>query len=166
MAHAGTLELRRTDSWLGLVGWIALCNAVGISSALATASGDSPWYQSLEKPSFNPPSWVFGPVWTALYVLMGIAAWRVWRRGGFTAHRAALTAFLLQLALNFGWSFLFFEFRQIELALLEIVLLWAAIVATMALFRRVDQAAAWLLAPYLGWVTFATVLNAAIANLN
>lgn len=124
------------------------------------------WYASLRKPAWNPPGWIFGPVWTALYTMMAVAAWMVWRHGGFTAQRRPLALFLLQLALNAAWTPLFFGWHRPGLAFAEIVLLWLAIAATLVAFRPVSRAAAWLLAPYLAWVSFATVLNLTLWRLN
>lgn len=149
-------------SYVGLALWVALCVGGGAMIGIVTAGGDSAWYQTLDKPSWTPPGWVFSPVWTALYAAMGVAAWRVWRRGGWSVQRAPLAAFLAQLGLNFAWSFLFFSLHLAGWALADILLLWAAIALTIGLFARVDRAAAWLLAPYLAWVTFASALNGAI----
>ncbi len=124
------------------------------------------WYASLRKPSWNPPGWIFGPVWTALYAMMAVAAWLVWRRGGFAAQRRPLGWFLAQLALNAAWTPLFFGLHWPGVAFAEIVLLWLAIVATLAAFRRVSRTATLLLVPYLLWVTFATVLNFTLWRLN
>lgn len=131
---------------------------------MATDTG--PWYDALRKPPFQPPKWVFGPVWTVLYAAMAVAAWRVWRRAGWDGARGPLTLFLVQLALNVAWSWLFFAWRRPDLASVEIVVLWLAILATLLAFLRVDRAAAWLLAPYLAWVTFATALTIALWRLN
>jgi benzodiazapine receptor len=130
------------------------------------ATDTGPWYDALRKPQFQPPKSVFGPVWTVLYAAMGVAAWRVWRRAGWGGARGALTLFLAQLALNVAWSWLFFAWRRPDLASVEIVVLWLAILATLLAFRRVDRPAAWLLAPYLAWVTFATALTIALWRLN
>ncbi|MCC7186558.1 MAG: tryptophan-rich sensory protein [Acidobacteria bacterium] len=154
------------DTMIALVLWIVLCVGGGALVGFTSDSGNTAWYQSLVKPAWNPPSWVFGPVWTTLYTLMGAAAWRVWSRGGWAAQTPALRLFLLQLALNFSWSYLFFKFQQVELALAEIGLLWVCIALTIRAFARVDRPAAWLLAPYLAWVTYAATLNGAIAILN
>ena len=140
---------------------------VGGLSGFATSRGVVTWYPTLAKPSFNPPSWVFGPVWTMLYILMGIAAFLVWRKGLATAGvRSALSLFGVQLALNGLWSFLFFGLHSPGWALAEIVVLWLAIVATLVAFWRLTTAAGWLLAPYLAWVSFAAVLNGSIWALN
>ena len=150
----------------GLVLWIGFCTVGGALVGVLTGGGDSAWYLGLRKPAFNPPSWVFAPVWTALYAAMGIAAWRVWRRGGWRLQARPLTFFVSQLTLNWAWSFLFFTLQSPLLALADIVVLWVLIVATCRMFARVEAFAAWLLVPYLGWVTFATILNAAIVAMN
>lgn len=124
------------------------------------------WYASLQKPSWNPPGWVFGPVWTALYTMMAVAAWLVWKRGGFSAQRRARALFCAQLILNAAWTPLFFGLQQPGLAFAEIVVLWLAIAATLVAFHRVSRAAAWLLAPYLAWVSFAAALNFTLWRLN
>jgi len=141
--------------------------AVGaISGALAAPSIRS-WYRALDRPSWNPPDAVFGPVWTSLYATMGIALVRVVRaRGAAAERRLALGFFGLQLALNFGWSWIFFVEHEIGLAAAEILVLWLAIVATAVSFGRLSPAAGALLLPYLGWVTFATALNVAIWRRN
>jgi len=145
----------------------ALPLLVGGLSGVATARGVRDWYPTLVKPSFNPPSWVFGPVWTVLYLMMGVAAFIVWQKG--LAHagvRAALAVFLLQLALNGLWSILFFGLRSPGWAFVEILALWVSIVATLVLFWRLDTTAGLLLVPYLGWVSFAALLNGSIWYLN
>jgi translocator protein len=148
--------------WLGLVGWVALPLLAGL---VGSQFEPGTWYAGLEKPPWNPPSWVFGPVWTTLYVLMGVAAWLVWDRSGAGAS-AALTLFVVQLVLNAAWSWLFFGLQSPGLALIEIVVLWALIVATTMLFWRVRAGAGALMLPYLAWVTFATALNFEIWRLN
>jgi tryptophan-rich sensory protein len=145
---------------------VGVCLAVGALGGLATASSVRTWYPTLAKPSWNPPAWIFGPVWTALYVAMGVAAWLVWRRAGFANARAALAVFGIQLVLNLAWSFLFFGAKSPVAGVVDIALLWAAIVATIVAFARVSTGAAWLLAPYLAWVTFAAALNVASVRLN
>lgn len=149
-----------------IVGWVLTCLVVGVLGSIATASSVKSWYPTLAKPGFQPPSWVFGPVWTTLYVMMGIAAWRVWLTSPGPDRRTALRWFALQLALNLGWSILFFGLRRPDLALVEIVALWGALLLTAAKFYRRDAAAGWLLVPYVAWVTFAFVLNFAIWRLN
>jgi tryptophan-rich sensory protein len=140
---------------------------VGGLSGIATARGVREWYPDLVKPPFNPPSWVFGPVWTLLYIMMGVAAFLVWQKGlDHEGVRAALTVFLLQLFLNGLWSFLFFGMRAPGLAFAEILVLGVAIAATILLFWRVSPWAGMLLLPYEAWVTFAAVLNGSIWFLN
>jgi tryptophan-rich sensory protein len=146
---------------------VAVPIAVGGLSGYATSRGVATWYPTLVKPSFNPPAWVFGPVWTVLYLMMGVAAFLVWRKGLATdGVRLALAVFAVQLALNGLWSILFFGMQSPAWALVEILLLWLAIGATVVLFRRVVPTAAALLLPYWAWVSFATLLNASLWWLN
>ncbi len=151
---------------VALVLFVAASFAAAGLGSLWTARSVKTWYREIVKPSWTPPAALFGPVWTILYLLMAVAAWLVWRQGGFAAHREALGLYFLQLALNAIWSGLFFGLRRPGWALAEIVLLWLAIAATLAAFLPVSAWAAALLAPYLAWVSFATVLNAAIYRLN
>jgi tryptophan-rich sensory protein len=146
----------------------AVSLSAGLIGSLTMFRGDfDAWYPTLVKPAFTPPSWVFGPVWTTLYLLMGIAAFLVWQKGlRLRAVRVALAWFLVQLVLNALWSPVFFGLHRIGWALVVIVLLWAAIVVTIRHFACVSRVAALLLVPYLLWVSFATVLNAAIWWLN
>jgi len=143
--------------------FILICLAVGGSGA-AFPPGE--WYRQLAKPPLNPPAWVFGPVWTLLYILMGVSAWLVWLRPGLPAAQIPLLLFATQMALNGAWSWIFFGVHQVGLALIDIVLLWAAIAATLVSFWRIRKPAAVLLIPYLLWVSFATYLNAALWRLN
>jgi benzodiazapine receptor len=163
--HPPARSLKPVAQVLGLGGWMIV---TFIAAALgATASANAPeFYAELTLPAWAPPAWLFGPVWTILYLLMAIAAWLVWRERGFRAAAAALTLFLVQLALNALWSWLFFAWQQGAAAFVEILLLWALIVATMVAFWRIRPLAAILLAPYLAWVTFAAVLCYAIWRLN
>lgn len=156
-------NLSRTRLIIGFAGWLALCLAAGVVGS-QFQPGD--WYEEIVKPTWTPPSWVFGPVWTVLYVLMAIAAWDVWRRFGFEEAPWALGFFFIQLVLNGAWSWFFFGLQDLALALGEIVVLWAALTVTMLLFFRASVLAGWLLVPYLAWVTFAAVLNFAIWLLN
>jgi len=152
-----------TRALLGLVGWLVISFAAGgIGSRFLPGA----WYESLAKPAWNPPAAVFAPVWSVLYALMGIAAWLVWRRGGFGGAGAALGAFVAQLVLNALWSYLFFGLRRPDLAFLDIVILWVLILVTVVLFWRVDRLASALLWPYLAWVGFAAVLNFTLWRLN
>ena len=162
MAH----RLGRRADLLGLVGWLALSLAAGVVGSIATAEATRTWYPTLERPAFTPPAWVFGPAWTLLYILMGVAAWRVWRTLGFAGARGGLGLFLVQLAVNAAWSFTFFHFRLPGWAFVHIVVLWVLIVATVMAFWRHDRSAALLLVPYLAWVSFASVLNFEIWRLN
>lgn len=151
---------------LGLVAFLALCLvASGVGGAI-TATSVGGWYPTLHKPAFNPPDWVFAPVWTTLYVLMAVAGWRVWRRVGHRLNEAALKVFALQLGLNLAWSFIFFGLQQIALALVEIGFLLLSIIATAILFWRADRVAGLLFLPYIFWVALATVLNASLWLLN
>lgn len=151
---------------VGLVLFLALCLGIGALGAAVTATSVKTWYAALAKPSFNPPDGVFGPVWTVLYILMAIAAWRVWRVADREMVQGALTLFALQLALNLGWSVVFFGLERIGPAIAVVVVLDVAVVATALAFRPLDRIAALLLVPYMLWVGFATVLNIAIWRLN
>jgi benzodiazapine receptor len=148
-------------AWRGAIVWIAVSLAAGAVGALATRRARE-FYASLATPSWAPPGWVFGPVWTTLYVLMGVAAWRVWQSAGWAGAAGALSLFIVQLVVNAAWSWCFFAWRRGALAFADIVLLLGLIVATMIAFARVDGLAAMLLLPYLAWVTFATALTWAI----
>ena len=149
-----------------LAACLVLCFAVAGLGGFWTSMGLGPWYGGLRKPPWTPPDRVFGPVWTVLYASMAVAAWLVWRRRG--THRVALPLglFGLQLALNLAWSGLFFALRRPGWASVEIVLLWAAIQATLLAFGRVSRWAALLLVPYLAWVAYAAALNLALWRLN
>ena len=149
-----------------LVVLILLCQAIGLLGARWTAPEIPNWYRTLRKPSFNPPSWIFGPVWTTLYLLMAIAAWRITQTPPSPLRFAALVFFAVQLALNLLWSWLFFRRHAIRAAFAELLLLWVAIASTTLFFAQLDSLAAWLMAPYLAWVSFAALLNASIARLN
>ena len=149
-----------------LVAFIILCLAVSSAGGAITATSVDTWYQTLEKPSFNPPDWVFAPVWTALYILMGLAAWRIWRFKSIANTVKALSIFGVQLGLNLSWSILFFGLQRVDLALIEIFILLATIVLNAILFWRIDRLAGLIFVPYVLWVTFATILNASIWLLN
>ncbi len=124
------------------------------------------WYAALSKPAWNPPNWLFGPVWGILYLLMAIAAWLVWRKHGFAGAVIPLGLFVVQLGLNAAWSWIFFGRHQLGLALIEILVLWGAILATIIGFWRLNPISGVLLVPYLLWVTFASVLNFTLWRLN
>jgi benzodiazapine receptor len=151
---------------ISLLGFLALCFAVGAAGGAVTATSVHGWYPALAKPAFNPPDWVFGPVWSVLYVMIALAGWRLWRGRRASAGRAALRWWALQLAFNLAWSFAFFGARLPGLALTDIVLMLGAIGITIRLASLADRVAAWLLAPYAAWTAFAAVLNAAIWYLN
>jgi tryptophan-rich sensory protein len=158
---------------VGLIVSVAVPLALGGIGGAITAGAIPGWYATLAKPSWNPPSWLFGPVWTVLYVAMGVAAWRVWRAGRTPLPpaqgpvvRRALIAYGVQLALNASWTPVFFGLKRIDIALVIIVAMLLAIAETTRRFYRVDRRAALLLLPYLAWVAFATVLNARIWQLN
>lgn len=151
---------------LALVLLVGLCLGVGGLGGAVTAESVTTWYATLNKPSFNPPNWIFGPVWTALYILMGVAAWRVWRSAHRDTARGPLAVFALQLAVNLGWSVAFFGLRNPGLAVVVILALDLLVLATALMFRRIDRLAAWLLVPYLAWISFATVLNVTIWRIN
>lgn len=151
---------------VGLVVSIVICFAAAGLGAAVTTPQIRGWYTTINKPSWNPPDWVFGPVWSTLYLMMAVSAWLIWRRGGLRAARTPLTVFAIQLALNSLWSVLFFGMQQPGLAAIEIVILWAAILATVISFWRQSKVAGGLLIPYLLWVSFATVLNVTIWRLN
>ncbi|MEY3738891.1 MAG: hypothetical protein RL544_1669 [Bacteroidota bacterium] len=145
---------------------ISLCFVIGSSGGLITINEIPGWYAALQKPSFNPPNWLFGPVWTALYIMMGVAFYLVWRTPPSAARKKALRAFLVQFALNCAWTPVFFALHQLGAALVVIVLMWTAILRTIFLFAPFSKTGSWLLVPYISWVSFATLLNAAIWWLN
>ena len=148
---------------LALVGWLVLCFAASSTAVFVSTGG---WDAELHKPTWNPPGWIFGPVWTMLYVMMAVAAWLVWREGGWRTQRKALGLFLVQWLLNAVWTPLFFGMHRSGLAFFEIVLLWLVLAATVSAFWSVKRAAGVLLVPYLAWVTFAAVLNFTIWRMN
>ena len=156
---------RVTTSWLGLIGWMLVVFVAAAVGALATRHARE-FYAGLVKPSWAPPGWLFGPVWTLLYLLMGLAAWLVWRTAGWAGAAAALSLFLGQLVCNALWSWFFFAWRRGALAFADIVLLLGLIVATLFAFVHVHRLAAILLLPYLAWVTFATALTHALWRAN
>ncbi|MGE3346375.1 MAG: TspO/MBR family protein [Ramlibacter sp.] len=150
---------------LGLIGWLAVAFAAAAVGGLASANAGD-FYRDLIRPAWAPPGWLFAPVWSVLYALMGISAWLVWRARGFAGARNALLVFMLQLAANALWTWLFFVWRQGGLALAEIVVLWVLIAFTIGLFWRISRLAAMLLLPYLAWVSFASALTLATWHLN
>ncbi len=152
---------------LGMLVSIVICEVAGVIGSVFTTPSIPGWYAGLIKPSFNPPNWLFGPVWTVLYALMGVAAYLVYEKGWKDGKvRRALIVFVGQLILNALWSIVFFGAHMILGAAVVIILLWGMILASIALFSKVSKAAAWLLVPYILWVSFATVLNIALYVLN
>jgi tryptophan-rich sensory protein len=149
------------NRWLSLIGFLVLVIGGGLAIGYVTALGE--WYAGLAKPSFNPPSWIFGPVWTVLYVLIAVAGWRTFERD---RRGWPMKVWWAQLALNFLWTPVFFAAHQVGLALVVILLMLAAILAFIAMSWRQDRVAAWLFVPYAAWVAFASVLNGAIFALN
>jgi len=150
---------------LGLVGWLAVSFAAAAIGGFASANAGD-FYQQLRRPAWAPPSWLFAPVWTLLYLLMGVAGWLVWRERGFRHARIALSLFLMQLGVNSLWTWLFFVWRQGALAFGEILILWVLILFTAVAFWRVRPIAGALLIPYLAWVSFASALTYAIWQRN
>ncbi len=158
--------MRRTD-FLKLAASLGACYLAALLGSIFTAPNVPTWYASLARPFFAPPDWAFGPVWTALYTLMGISAYLIWREGMTDPRiKAALAVFAVQLAANVSWSAAFFGLRSPLAGLVVIVLLWALIALTVSKFRTISRAAGALLLPYLIWVSFAAVLNFAIWRLN
>jgi len=146
---------------------IGVCQLAGFVGSLFTTPSIPTWYAALRKPSFNPPNWIFGPVWTSLFVLMGIAAFIVWNKGlDRKGVKAALLLFIIQLVLNMLWSYLFFTLHSPLYAFVEIIILWLAILLTMVKFFPISRAAGYLLLPYILWVSFAAVLNFTLFRLN
>ena len=152
--------------WIVLIVFLFIVLGTGSLASYLTARGVREWYPNLRKPLGTPPSWVFGPVWTTLYVLMAISAWLIWRNYGWAGGRSALVLFFGQLALNAAWSGIFFGARLPGVAFAEIVLLWLAILFTTVVFYWLLPVAAYLLLPYLLWVTYASYLNAGIWRMN
>jgi benzodiazapine receptor len=147
----------------GLIGFVLLCFGVSILGGMAAAPALAGWYADLAKPTWTPPGWAFGPVWTLLYAMMAVAGWLVWREG---RSRRATLLFLLQLALNAAWPWLFFSLRRPDWAFAAVVVLAVAILAAIVASLRVSRGAALLLVPYLGWVVFAAALTLAIWQMN
>jgi len=159
-------DLGTAKDLLALILLVGICVGIGGLGGAVTVSNLTDWYPTLNKPSFNPPNWVFRPVWTTLFVMMGVAAWRVWRVADRDTARGPLALFALQLAVNLGWSVAFFGLRSPGLAVAVIIVLDLLVLATALNFRRIDGLSAMLLVPYLAWIAFATVLNVAIWRLN
>jgi benzodiazapine receptor len=149
--------------WWGLGAWMVFCFS---ASATAVFVSTGSWYAGVHKPAWNPPNWVFGPVWTTLYLMMALAAWLVWRDGGWQRRAVPLGLFVLQWVLNTAWTPLFFGLHRPGVAAVDIALLWVVLITTLILFWRTDKRAGGLMIPYLAWVTFAAVLNVTICRLN
>ena len=156
----------RIPNIIKLVLSLAIPLAVGAIAGAFTAEAIPEWYTFLNKPSFNPPNWLFAPVWTTLYIIMGISFFMVWKQAPGRVRNIAMISFALQLFLNFGWSFFFFYFKTIGFALVEIILLWGSILFMLLRFYRINPLTAYLNIPYILWVSFATLLNAAYYFLN
>jgi tryptophan-rich sensory protein len=154
-------------NWVKLVVSLTLPQIAGIAGALFTETGESSWYQTLQKPEWNPPGWVFGPVWTTLYVLMGIAFYIVWKADVPSSQkRPALSFWIAQLVFNFFWTIIFFNLQEPGWAFAEICCLWLLILITIFSFARISKIAAWLMVPYISWVSFAGLLNYTIWQMN
>ncbi len=145
---------------------IALTVGLGLLGGIFTATEIETWFVQLNKPSWNPPNWLFAPVWTTLYLLMGIAFYMIWKSPASSTKRAAIVIFIIQFILNFAWSYIFFNQHKIGLAFADIILLWLCIFITIVVFSRINKTAAWLLVPYICWVSFASILNYAIWQMN
>ena len=157
--------MKKSD-WIKLIAATALCVLFGSVGGLVTIAEIPTWYASLNKPSFNPPNWLFGPVWTTLYFLMGVSAYLIWKLPVSKERNKSLQLFILQFILNFCWSFIFFGLHETGWALMEMIVLWIMILLTILHFSKQSKTAAWLLVPYISWVSFALLLNAAIWRLN
>lgn len=155
----------KAHSIIRLIVSISICELAGLLGSAFTISQITTWYATLAKPSFSPPDWIFGPVWAALYLMMGISLYLVWNKG-LEKNKTAITAFGIQLALNILWTALFFWLHSPRLAFIEIIALWLAIMVTIVMFYKISKAAAGLMLPYILWVTFAAALNFSIAALN
>lgn len=166
--HTRSVSLRHSSaSFFSVIGWIVLCELAGIVGSVFTVSSIPTWYQTLVKPVFSPPNWVFGPVWTTLYALMGIAVYRVWSLGmKKESVRHAVYLFVMHLALNAIWSPIFFGARQIPLAFVTIAIMWLTLITVMFRFEKLDKMSALFLVPYLAWISFAMVLNYNLWILN
>ncbi len=151
-----------------LLACIIFCLLIGGLGGAATSGEIGTWYITIKKPDWNPPNWLFAPVWTTLYALIGVALYLVWNDKSVNPvqKKIAIIAFMIQLFLNFLWSFVFFKWHEIGLALLEIIVLWLAIVINIVLFYKIRKLAAWILLPYLAWVSFASFLTFTIWQLN
>jgi len=156
----------KKESWIKLVIAVLVCQLAGIAGAIYTSGSLTTWYAALAKPLFNPPNWIFAPVWITLFLLMGISLWLVWQKEKKKNINTAFVFFSIQLVLNAMWSAFFFGMQNPLYALIDIALLWLAILATILSFWKISKSASYLLVPYILWVTFAAVLNFYIWRLN
>lgn len=156
----------RSQNFIKLFVALILCEGTGAASAVLSGTANNDWYQTLVKPDWNPPAFIFGPVWVILYLMMAIALWRLWIQENTILRRRATTLFAAQLFLNFWWSILFFRFHLIGWAFIEICALWLLINASIFAAAPVCKKSSWLLVPYVCWVSFAAILNYAIYRLN
>lgn len=160
------IRLNLSEAWKFTIA-ILLCESAGIGSGLLASANNNPWFDMLNKPSWDPPAYLFAPVWTILYLLMGISLGMIWsNKVAEQKKRKAYLLFALQLFLNFWWSIIFFHFHSTSLALINIILMVILILLTISSFSALSKPAAWLLVPYISWVSFATILNYSIWNLN
>jgi tryptophan-rich sensory protein len=154
-------------NWLKAIISLALPQVAGLTGAAFTVTGEGSWYRSIQKPDWNPPGWLFAPVWTTLYILMGISFYLIWKSAADKKIKTpAMVFWILQLILNLVWTIIFFYAQEIGYAFAEIVLLWLFILITNLLFARISKLAAWLLVPYISWVSFAAILTYTIWQLN
>ncbi len=154
-------------SFFSAVGWVFVCEFAGVVGSIFTVGSIPTWYQTLVKPSFNPPNWIFGPVWTTLYALMGISVYRIWRLGMHREKvRDAVVLFCMHLVLNAVWSPVFFGARNIPIAFAIIAIMWLTLIALIFRFERLDKVSAYMLTPYLAWISFAMILNYNLWILN
>lgn len=153
-------------NWISLIACVGGILLIGTISGLANAGSINGWFSTLNKPSFNPPNYLFGPVWTTLYILMGISLYLILQSPKTDSRNTALIIFAFQMALNFSWSFLFFYFKWPGIAFIEIIIMWIAILMMILTFYRISNTAAYLQLPYLLWVSFASILNGTIWYLN
>jgi len=158
-----TQSITASKSFAGLLGWLALCFAAECSAVVFLPGR---WYSHLHKAAWTPPSYLFAPIWTVLYIAMAVAAWLVWCEGGFRRQSFPLSLFLLQLLLNAAWSYICFGLHNLPLSVADITLLWLAVLGTMMAFFRVNRLAGWLFVPCLAFVSFAASLNVALWWLN
>ncbi|HEY8356753.1 MAG TPA: TspO/MBR family protein [Ramlibacter sp.] len=163
--HPSAPHHARASQWVGLVAWLAVTFAAAVVGSLASINA-SEFYLQLDRPEWAPPAALFGPVWTVLYLMMGMAAWFVWREYGWRHAHVALTVYVVQLVLNALWSWLFFEWHQGEAAMLDIAVLWGLIALNLLMFFRAHRVAGLLLVPYLAWVTFAAALTYTLWQMN